>query len=125
MPEISLVILSIVLLVVLGSLSNLISPILFTEAGLWLLVLGLIEGVPTGFYYHLVLYRILGPRGKLPPRWWMSPQQYHAYLDEKEYRAVRRWFVLGGIGFLFSVIGGVLAFLGLISGFQQTTNLGR
>lgn len=125
MPEISLVILGVALLVALGSLSNLISPVLFTEIGLWLLVFGLIEGLPTGFYYHLVLYRILGPRGKLPPRWWMSPQKYHAYLDEKEYRVIRRWFVLGGIGFLFSVIGGGLAFLGLISGFQQTINLGR
>jgi len=125
MPEISLVILGIVLLVVLGSLSSLISPVLFTEIGLWLLVAGLIEGIPTGLYYHLVLYRILGPRGKLLPRWWMSPQQYHVYLDEKEYSVVRRWFLIGGIGFLLSVIGGVLAFLGLITGFQQTTNLGR
>ncbi|HXC61160.1 MAG TPA: hypothetical protein VNV63_00675, partial [Nitrospiria bacterium] len=115
-----------VLLVFLGSLSNQIPPVLFTEIGLWLLVLGLIEGVPTGFYYHLVLYRILGPRSQLPPRWWMSPQQYHVHLDEKERRVVRRWFLLGGIGFIFSVIGGALVFLGLISGFQQgTIKLGR
>ena len=124
MLEISLVILGAVLLVLLGSLSNRIPPVLFTEIGLWLLVLGLIEGVPTGFYYHLVLYRILGPKGKLPPRWWISPQRYHVHLDEKERWVVRRWFLLGGIGFIFSVIGGALVFLGLISGFQQA-KLGR
>ena len=121
MLEISLVIVGISLLLILGSLNHLIPSVLFTQVGLWLLVLGLIEGIPTGLYYHLLLYRILGPRGKLPPMWWISPQQYHVYLDEKEYRLIRRWFLLGGIGFLFSVIGGMMVFLGLISGFQQTT----
>jgi hypothetical protein len=125
MLEISLVIVGISLLLILGSLNHLIPAVLFSRVGLWLLVLGLIEGIPTGLYYHLLLYRILGPRGKLPPLWWFSPQQYHVYLDEKEYPVVRLWFLLGGIGFLFSVIGGVLAFLGLISGFQQTTGVGH
>ena len=125
MLEISLVILGVVLLVILGSLNALIPPVLFTQIGLWLLIIGLAEGVPTGLYYHIVLHRILGPKGKLPPRWWMSPQQYHIYLDDVEYRAVRRWFVLGGIGFLFSVAGGALALLGLLSGFQQAADLGR
>jgi hypothetical protein len=125
MLEISLVILGVVLLLVLGSVNHLIPSALFTRIGLWLMVLGLLEGVPTGFYYHLILYRILGPRGMLPPRWWMSPQQYHVYLDGEEYRVVRWWFVLGGIGFLLSVLGGAVAFLGLLSGFQQIANLSR
>ena len=119
MLEISLVILAVFLLVIFGSLSDLIPAILFTEIGIWFLVLGLIEGIPTGFYYHLVLYRILGPKGKLPPMWWILPQRYHVYLDEEEYPLVSRWFLLGGVGFFFAVIGGVLVFLGLISGLRQ------
>lgn len=125
MLEISLVILGISLLLILGSLNHLIPSVFFTKTGLWFLVLGIIEGIPTGLYYHLRLYQILGPRGRLPPWWWVSPQQYHVYLDKKEYRVVRRWFLLGGIGFLFSIIGGVLAFLGLISGFQQIVDVGH
>ena len=125
MLEISIVILGIFLLAVFGSLRDLIPPVLFVEVGLWLLVLGLLEGVPTGFYYHLVLYRILEPKGKLPPRWWILPQRYHAHLDEKEYPVVRRWFLLGGIGFTLAVIGGVMAFIGLITGLQQAANSGR
>jgi hypothetical protein len=125
MLELSFVILGIFLLVVLGSLRDIVPPVLFVEVGLWLLVLGLLEGVPTGLYYHLVLYRILGPRGKLPPRWWILPQRYHAFLDEKEYSEVRRWFLLGGVGFFFAVVGGVMAFIGVVAGLQQTPNSGR
>jgi hypothetical protein len=119
MPEISLVMLAVFLLVVLGSIRDLIPAILFTEIGIWLLIVGLIEGIPTGFYYHVVLYRFLKPKGKLPPRWWLRPQSYHVYLDEKEHPLVRKWFILGGIGFFFAVIGGVMVFLGLVSGLRQ------
>lgn len=125
MLEISFVILGVFLLTVFGSLREFVPPVLFIKVGLWFLVLGLFEGVPAGFYYHVVLYKILGPRGKLPPRWWILPERYHVYLDEKEYPLVRRWFLLGGVGFLFAVVGGVMAFIGVITELQQTANSGR
>ena len=87
-----------------------------TEWGVLILAAGIIEGIPTGLYYHLILYRLLHRRGKLPPGWWISPQQYHVHLTEEEGRRVRRWFFLGGAGFLLCVAGGVLAISGMISG---------
>jgi len=125
MLEISLVILGVFLLGVFEALKDVFPPALFIEFGLWLLVLGLLEGLPTGFYYHVVLYRILEPKGKLPPRWWILPQRYHIHLDEKEYPVVRRWFVLGGIGFFFAVIGGMIVFLGAVTALQHNSNPGR
>ena len=89
-------------------------PSLVTQIGLSMLAIGILEGFPTGLYYHVVLYRILHPRGKLPSGWWMSPQQYHVHLTEDEGRRIRRWFVLGGIGFVLCLIGGVMAILGML-----------
>lgn len=90
-----------------------LSPSDVSEWGILILVLGIIEGIPTGLYYHVVLYRCLHPKGKLPPGWWLSPQQYHVHLTEDEGRRVRKWFFLGGLGFLLCMIGGGVAFLGM------------
>lgn len=84
-----------------------------TTWGLALLAFGLLVGIPAGLYYHVVLYRILGPQGRLPPRWWLSPSTYHVHLEEEEARRIRRWFVLGGVGFLCCLAGGALALSGL------------
>ena len=86
-----------------------------TEIGVLILAIGIIEGIPTGLYYHIVLYRILKRRDKLPPGWWKSPTKYHVHLTDEENRRVRRWFVLGGLGFLFCLVGGFIAFLGILS----------
>lgn len=87
-----------------------------TLTGLWILAIGLIEGIPTGLFYHVILYRILGPRGRLPPGWWLSPRQYHEYLSKAEGVRVWRWFILGGLGFLLCLVGGIIAFIGMASG---------
>jgi hypothetical protein len=88
----------------------------FTVLGLSFLTAGIIEGIPTGLYYHIVLYRVLHPRGKLPPGWWISPSQYHVHLSKEEARRVRRWFFLGGMGFLLCIVGGLLALSGMAFG---------
>jgi hypothetical protein len=85
-----------------------------TLLGLSVLTAGIVEGIPTGFYYHIVLYRLLRPRGKLPPGWWISPSQYHVHLNPEEARQVRRWFFLGGMGFLLCIAGGVMALSGIV-----------
>lgn len=87
-----------------------------TILGLSVLAAGIIEGIPTGFYYHIVLYRLLHRRGKLPPGWWISPSQYHVHLNMEEGQRVRRWFFLGGLGFLLCVVGGLLALSGMVFG---------
>jgi hypothetical protein len=87
-----------------------------TQAGLLLLAIGIIEGIPAGFYYHVLLYKTLHPRGQLPIRWWISPQQHHVHLNQEESRRIRRWFFLGGAGFFLCMIGGAVAFIGMWSG---------
>src|SRR5215204_5262438 len=41
---------------------------------------GFLLGVPTGFYYHVLLYRFLQPRGVLPRGWYWHPMRYHEHL---------------------------------------------
>src|SRR3989442_5671470 len=71
-----------------------------------MLAAGLAEGVPTGFWYHVVLRRILIERGNLPPKWWIHPTRHHAQLSPDEHRRIRLWFVLGGIGYAMAPAGG-------------------
>jgi hypothetical protein len=117
MQETGLAILVIAAIFILSWMANVgVPPSALTEIGFLVLLIGMIEGVPAGLYYHIVLYRILNPRKKLPPGWWISPKQYHVHLTEKETRRVMRWFILGGVGFLFCLLGGILAFAGVFLG---------
>ena len=78
------------------------------------LLLGLVVGVPTGFWYHVVLYRIVSARIAMPRRWWLSPSALHVHLTGDEQRRIWLWYRLGGIGFVLSVIGGLAAIAGLL-----------
>lgn len=82
---------------------------------------GLLIGVPTGFWYHVALYRTLRPRGPVPARWWLHPVPLHARLEEHERRGVLRWFVAGGLGFCVVVIGFGVTLLGLLAAFMSST----
>jgi hypothetical protein len=78
------------------------------------LVLGLAVSVPTGLWYHIVLYRIVSARIAVPRRWWVSPSVLHAHLTDAEQRRIRLWYRLGGMGFVLSVAGGLAAIAGLL-----------
>lgn len=78
------------------------------------LLLGLVVGVPTGFWYHVLLYRIVSARIAVPRRWWLSPSALHVHLTDAEQRRIRLWYRLGGIGFVLSVVGGLAAIAGLL-----------
>ena len=73
------------------------------------LLLGLVVGVPTGFWYHVLLYRIVSARIAVPHRWWLSPAALHVHLTDAERRRIWLWYRLGGIGFVLSVVGGLAA----------------
>jgi ABC-type antimicrobial peptide transport system permease subunit len=77
------------------------------------LLLGLVVGVPTGFWYHVLLYRIVSARIPVPRRWWLSPAALHVHLTDTERRRIWLWYRLGGIGFVLSVAGGLAAIAGL------------
>lgn len=98
----------------LGYLITIITPQLFSSIGLLMLAAGLAEGVPTGFWYHVVLRRILIQRGTLPPKWWIHPTRHHGQLTPEEHHRIRLWFVLGGIGYAIAVTGGLAAIAGFL-----------
>jgi hypothetical protein len=123
MLELTLVILTVTVLVAVQWMMQVsFSASTLTEIGLFILAAGIIEGIPTGFYYHVVLYRLLHRRGRLPAGWWISPSQYHVHLTEEEGRQVRRWFFLGGLGFLLCIVGGMMALSGMVYGTVGSTS---
>ena len=77
------------------------------------LLLGLVVGVPTGFWYHVLLYRFVSARIAVPRRWWLAPAALHVHLSDAERRRIWLWYRLGGIGFVLSVVGGLAAIAGL------------
>jgi hypothetical protein len=76
--------------------------------GLGLAFLGLLLGVPTGFWYHVRLARVLRKKGPLPRGWWLRPDRLHAQLADGERARVMRPFYAGAIGFVMSVFGCLL-----------------
>lgn len=55
MQEIALVLATIVAVGFLGFLTTILTPRLMTTIGLVTLALGLLVGIPTGFWYHVLL----------------------------------------------------------------------
>ena len=84
-------------------------PLLSFEAvalvGAALTGLGILVGVPTGLYYHVLLHRCLRGRGVLAERWWLRPVEYHRHLTPDERRPVLAWFTIGGVGFALVMLG--------------------
>lgn len=91
-----------------------VTPRLMIELGLWVLAGGLIVGIPTGFWYHVRLYRALAGRIALGPGWWRRPVELHPLLTPQEYELVGPWFVAGAVGFVLCCVGGVAAIIGLL-----------
>ncbi|MBM4133339.1 MAG: hypothetical protein FJ245_06165 [Nitrospira sp.] len=114
MPEIALVFLSLLAIGLLGLATTLLTPQLMTAVGLLTLLLGLVVGVPTGLWYHVVLYRVLSKKNVLPAKWWWAPADLHPHLTHDELAQIKPWFALGGIGFLLSLAGGLAAMAGLL-----------
>lgn len=82
--------------------------------GLACALLGIALGVPTGIYYHLLLYRALAPRGQLPRGWYWHPMRYHDHLLADERPSVTRWMYAGGTGFMLIVLGCAACLFGIL-----------
>jgi hypothetical protein len=93
------------------SLMCLLSGIWFTPwetlyySGIWVTATGFALGVPTGFIYHVRLYRALHPRGQLPKGWYWRPIPFNAHLRREERGGVMAWCYIGGFGFVVICIG--------------------
>lgn len=100
-----------------GLMGSLVPVDTLLQAGGVITVVGLVTGVPTGFWYHVALYRALRPRGPLPARWWLHPVPLHARLRQEERFGVLRWFAIGGFGFAIVVVGCLVIVFGLTVAF--------
>jgi hypothetical protein len=78
---------------------------------------GLLFGVSTGLWYHIVLARALIAAQAHTARWWLRPESLHDRLDEASRRRVMPWFYAGAAGFVVTVVGLVLLTLGIIAGY--------
>lgn len=74
-------------------------------AGLWLVAAGLALGIPTGFWYHVELRRVLAASGALPPRWWLHPTRLHGAIPAERWWRVMGWCYAGAFGWLVSFAG--------------------
>lgn len=103
------------LLALIGFLGPLVPPGDWVLTGAVLTAIGLVTGLPTGFAYHVALYRCLRRRIALPARWWLDPVALHSQLLETERRRVLTWFSAGGIGFGVVVLGCAVTLLGVVA----------
>jgi len=113
MLEVTLVLGAIVAVGLIGIGGAIFSPLVVVVIGLATLSLGLAVGLPTGFWYHAVLYRLVSAKLPLPRRWWLSPSDLHRHLTDAEERRIRPWYRIGGLGFVLCVLGGLVAIAGV------------
>jgi hypothetical protein len=116
MIEIALVLTALVAVGVAGLVGTPPTPGLVAAVGVGALLVGLLVGVPTGFWYHVILYRCVSPRIPLPRGWWLSPAALHRHLTAAEARRIAPWNRVGGLGFVLCLAGGVAAIAGLLLG---------
>lgn len=114
MLEIALVLVALVTVGLSGVAAAIATPRLLAALGLGTLILGLLLGIPTGFWYHVILYRIASVKVALPGAWWLSPARLHVHLNGAERRRIRPWYRVGGVGFVLSLVGGLAAIAGLL-----------
>jgi hypothetical protein len=76
--------------------------------------LGMVVGVPTGFYYHVQLRRILLENPPLPDQWWLHPTRYHDRVKKSDRKRYQPWFVAGAVGFMICMLGCLLCVLGMV-----------
>jgi len=64
--------------------------------GVALMATGSVVGIPTGFVYHVILYRALRAHGELERRWIWSPMDFHHRVPREALRPALPWFYVGG-----------------------------
>jgi hypothetical protein len=116
MLELTLVLSAVVAVGLIVIVASIVTPGLIAEIGFGVLFLGLLIGLPTGFWYHVILYRFVSARMPLPRAWWLSPSNLHIHLTGIERRRIKPWYLIGGVGFVLCVVGGLAAIGGLLLG---------
>jgi hypothetical protein len=73
--------------------------------GLWGVAIGFAFGIPTGFWYHVELRRVLLLHGAPPARWWLHPTRLHSAIPPDAWWRVMSWCYAGALGWLVSFAG--------------------
>jgi hypothetical protein len=102
------------LLAFAGLVLPLVPPTWVLGASFGLVGIGMLLGVPTGFWYHVKLRAALARHGAPPERWWVRPVSLHGQVDPLDRPGVMRWFVAGGVGFVITVLGCFGIVLGVV-----------
>ena len=105
---------TLVVLVVGGTATVVLPPETLIVGGLIAIGVGTVVGVPAGFYYHVLLRRLLLQRGPLPERWWLHPVKLHDDLTHSERATFMPWFYAGGGGFVLIIAASISVALGLL-----------
>ena len=116
MIEITLVLVALVAVGMIGVIGATVTPGLIAAIGVGALLLGLAVGVPTGLWYHVILYRCVSAKIALSRTWWLSPSALHRHLTAAEARRINPWNRIGGAGFVLCLVGGLAAIGGLLLG---------
>ena len=82
--------------------------------GLWIVAAGFAFGIPTGFWYHVELRRVLLRAGVLPARWWLYPTRLHGAIPEAAWWRVMGWCYAGALGWLVTFGGCCVVGLGAV-----------
>ena len=114
MQELLLVLLALLGVGLFTLLTQIFSVPLLMAGGFLCLGVGISIGFPVGAWYHVLLYRALLTLGPVPPRWWLSPSDYHSHLPEQHMHTIRPWYLVGAASFACALAGGLAAMAGLL-----------
>lgn len=112
--------LSIIAVLMAGSALFLVPWMPLAKVGSALLLFGLVFGVPTGLWYHVLLHRALAPRGELPRGWIWRPLSLHDRLRPQERPRVLAYCYAGAAGFVLICTGLWLVTTALVSAYLET-----
>jgi len=116
MAELALVLMGVAAMGLVALAAATLTPELMAGIGLGTLLLGLALGLPTGLWYHVILFRFVSAKIPLPRGWWLAPSNLHGHLTAVEQRRIQPWYRIGGVGFVLCVVGGATAIAGLLLG---------
>lgn len=71
-------------------------------------------GVPAGLVYHAQLWRALRRNGKSTQGMWLRPMRLHGELPEHELPRIHRWFAIGALGFIATILGAIAVVIAVV-----------
>jgi hypothetical protein len=101
-------------LILLGTMAIVVPIEALAMAGGACIIAGFLVGVPTGVYYHYVLYRCLATRGQVPSDFIWHPTRFHVQLQHDELRRIKPWFYAGAVCFGMIMLGSTIILLGFL-----------